>query len=202
MRVVKDRSSKAQPIRKVEQVQARDDGSIRLAVVSDTHSDPHDRAVDVIAQLHPDAVLHAGDIGELRVLDKLATVCPVMAVRGNIDVRLPGLADEMIVEVVSREGLILRILMLHIGIYGSKLRAEVARLAREEAASVVVCGHSHVPFIGREREITVFNPGSIGPRRFSLPIVFGMIEINESELRLSHIDCETGRPWAPPRLRA
>jgi len=43
-----------------------------------------------------------------------------------------------------------------------------AKLARAEHASLVVCGHSHVPFIGQDKGITVFNPGSIGPRRFSL----------------------------------
>ena len=42
---------------------------------------------------------------------------------------------------------------------------------------MVVCGHSHVPFIGRDRDLTVFNPGSIGPRRFHLPIVFGTMNV-------------------------
>jgi hypothetical protein len=62
----------------------------------------------------------------------------------------------------------------------------------------VVCGHSHVPFIGRDRGLTVFNPGSIGPRRFHLPIVFGTMDVTPAGLRLGHVDCETGAPWTPP----
>jgi predicted phosphodiesterase len=92
----------------------------------------------------------------------------------------------------------LRILLTHIAVAGPRLRAEVARMARAEGASLVVCGHSHVPFIGRDRDLTVFNPGSIGPRRFQLPIVLGTIAITPQAVRLAHIDCETGRPWTPP----
>jgi hypothetical protein len=44
----------------------------------------------------------------------------------------------------------------------------------------------------------VFNPGSIGPRRFALPIVFGTIDIAQSGVRLAHVDCETGERWMPP----
>jgi uncharacterized protein len=65
----------------------------------------------------------------------------------------------------------LRILLTHIAVYDPKLRGPVARMAKAESATLVVCGHSHVPFIGADREITMFNPGSIGPRRFMLPIV-------------------------------
>jgi predicted phosphodiesterase len=68
---------------------------------------------------------------------------------------------------------------------------------RAEDASLVVCGHSHVPFIGRDRGLAVFNPGSIGPRRFHLPIVFGTIDLSPTEVRLAHIDCETGTAWSP-----
>jgi predicted phosphodiesterase len=88
--------------------------------------------------------------------------------------------------------------LIHIAVTGPRLRSDVARMARAERASLVVCGHSHVPFIGRDRELTVFNPGSIGPRRFHLPIVFGTIAVTPTGVRLAHVDCETGRPWTPP----
>ena len=132
------------------------------------------------------------------MLKELATVCPVLAVRGNIDVRLPGLADVLVVEVGTVDRLALRILLLHIGVYGPKLRADAARLARAEAASVVVCGHSHIPFIGTDRGLTIFNPGSAGPRRFNLPILLGTIEVNARDVRMRHFDCNTGQPWVPP----
>jgi putative phosphoesterase len=167
--------------------------SLRLAVVADTHSQPHAATVERLTELAPDAILHGGDIGDLAVLDELAKIAPVLAVRGNIDTHARDLPDVLVIDAGE-----LRILLTHIAVYGPKLRAEVAKLAREEGASLVVCGHSHVPFIGRDRGLTVFNPGSIGPRRFSLPIVLGRIDVTPQGVRLGHIDAATGAAWLPP----
>ena len=146
--------------------------------------------------MRPDAILHAGDIGDLEVLDQLAAVAPVLAVRGNIDTRANALPDVLTVDLEGARSL--RLMMIHIAVVGPRLRGDVARMARAEGASMVVCGHSHVPFIGRDRDLIVFNPGSVGPRRFHLPIVFGRLEIGPAGARLAHIDCETGTPWTPP----
>ena len=70
----------------------------------------------------------------------------------------------------------------------------------KEGADLVVCGHSHVPFAARDRGLTVFNPGSIGPRRFQLPIVFGLIDISRERIDVRHVDCETGERWLPGPL--
>ena len=172
-------------------------GNFRLAVVADTHSKPHPATAERLAELAPDAILHAGDIGELSVLDDLSRSAPVLAVRGNIDAP-SEVPDVRLIELMSGATLKLRILLVHIAVYGAKLRAEVARVAAKERASLVVCGHSHVPFIGRDRGLSVFNPGSIGPRRFQLPIVLGTIDIEAGSARLRHVDCETGQPWTPP----
>jgi uncharacterized protein len=118
-------------------------------------------------------------------------------VRGNIDTRAHGLPDTMTLDIRDGDAPLLTILLLHIAVYGPKLRADAAQLARAEGASLVVCGHSHVPFIGRDCGVTVFNPGSIGPRRFHLPIVFGVIDISRSRVDLRHVDCETGDTWLP-----
>lgn len=174
---------------------------MRVVVVADTHSAPHPETATRLRELRPDAVLHAGDIGDLGVLDTLAETAPVLAVRGNIDANAPGLPDLMTIDVTQADKTIARLLLLHIAVQGPKLRVDVARVAHEAGASLVVCGHSHVPFIGRDRGLTVFNPGSIGPRRFALPIVFGTVEIANGSMRLAHIDCATGRPWMPPALR-
>jgi uncharacterized protein len=216
-------------------LRARAGGELRLGVVADTHSSPHPMTGARLAALQPDAILHAGDIGELAVLEPLRAIAPLYAVRGNIDARAPGLPDVLVVdvrgewpegtEVISDarrsalddrdagddEGdgaedarapddspLLLRFLLLHIAVAGPRLRAEVARLAVAEGASLIVCGHSHVPFIGRDRGIAMFNPGSVGPRRFHLPIVLGSISISGGRARLAHIDCESGSPWSPP----
>ncbi|MBK7536427.1 MAG: metallophosphoesterase family protein [Myxococcales bacterium] len=181
-----------------------DAGSLRLAVVADTHSRPHPETMARLAALRPHAILHGGDVGDLRVLDDLAAVAPVHAARGNIDAPDARLSELMVLEVfgaaagAEAEEARLRILLLHIAVVGPRLRPEVARRAEQERASLVVCGHSHVPFIGGPRGITVFNPGSVGPRRFDLPITLGWITISGGRLRLGHIDCETGEPWMPP----
>ncbi len=170
-----------------------------LAAVADTHSRPHPRAAEHLAALRPDAILHAGDVGDLAVLTKLREIAPVIAVRGNIDGREPSLPDTTSVLLEDGDGVFFRILLLHIAVYGPKLRAEAGRLARAEGADLVVCGHSHVPFLSRDRGLVVFNPGSIGPRRFQLPIVLGVIEVSRARVDVRHVDCETGERWAPPR---
>ena len=182
-----------------------------LVAIADTHSQPHPRALELVAQLAPTAILHAGDIGDPAVLARFGEIAPVLAIRGNIDARdmvapvdsiasgaggagARGLPDVLVVDLAP-----LRIYLVHIGVAGPRLRADVARAARAEHASLVVCGHSHVPFVGQERELAVFNPGSIGPRRFHLPIVFGTIAIAEDgAVKLAHVDCETGAAWVPP----
>ena len=177
-------------------------GCLRLAVVADTHSVPHPATLQRLQELRPHAILHAGDIGDLAVLEQLAGVAPVFAVRGNIDARDNPLPDLLTVDVVAGATSRLRLLLVHIAVNGPKLRAEVVRAAQAEGAALVVCGHSHVPFIGRDRGIAVFNPGSVGPKRFALPIVFGTIDITPDAIRLAHIDCATGEPWTPPARAA
>jgi putative phosphoesterase len=147
-----------------------------------------------LARLRPDAILHAGDIGDQAVLDDLARLAPLFAVRGNIDGRALDLPDELTLDL----GDALRVFLTHIAVAGPRLRADVARAARAAGASMVICGHSHVPFIGEDRGLTVFNPGSVGPRRFTLPIVFGMMDVSPAGVRLAHVDCETGQAWTPP----
>lgn len=176
----------------------RDDGALRLAAVADTHSRPHAETAQRLRALAPDAILHGGDIGELAVLEGLGEIAPVYAVRGNIDTRAAGVPDALTLEITRDGRVVLRIFLIHIAVAGPRIRAEVARRARAAGASLIVCGHSHVPFIGGERGLTVFNPGSIGPRRFSLPIVFGTIDIAPAGVALAHVDVETGRAWTPP----
>jgi len=180
-----------------ERLQLDDRNGLRVAIVADTHSHPHPRTTELLRAERPAAILHAGDIGDLGVLDQLAKIAPVIAVRGNIDERAPHLPDVVTINVCAGDQSALRLLITHIAVYGAKLRADAAQLAARHSARIVVCGHSHVPFLGRDRGLTVFNPGSIGPRRMHLPIVFGMMEIVDAKLGFRHIDCETGHAWSP-----
>jgi putative phosphoesterase len=138
-------------VEKSARIAVRDDGALRLAVVADTHSAPHPAITGHLTTLSPDAILHAGDIGNLTVLDELEAIAPLFAIRGNIDVRAPSLPDVLTLDVVAGDSLLLRILLMHIAVDGPRLRVDAARLARARDASLVVCGHSHVPLIAARR---------------------------------------------------
>jgi predicted phosphodiesterase len=103
----------------------------------------------------------------------------------------------VILDLVDDHERLLRLLLLHIAVNGPKLRGDAARRAQAAQAGLVICGHSHVPFIGRDRGLSVFNPGSIGPRRFHLPIVFGLLTLEKRRISLEHVDCESGQRWLP-----
>jgi uncharacterized protein len=178
-------------------IDLRADGEVRIVVVADTHSQAHPATKTHIEALKPDHILHAGDIGDLAVLDELSAIAPLTAIRGNIDSHAAALPDTMTLEIGDDQQIVLTLLLMHIAVYGPKLRADAARLAHAEHASLVVCGHSHVPFIGRDKGLSILNPGSIGPRRFSLPIVFAVMDINRKRIAAHHIDCETGARWEP-----
>lgn len=170
----------------------RTDGSLKVAIVADTHSVPHKGTKAILQKVKPDAILHAGDIGDRSVIDDLAKIAPTYAVRGNIDE--VGLPDDLLIDL---DGLA-TVFLTHIAVNGPKIRADAARRAHAAEAKIVVCGHSHVPFLGRDKNLVVFNPGSIGPRRFTLPIVFGIMDVVDSkQIRFEHISCETGERWLP-----
>ena len=126
-------------------------GDLRIVVVADTHSRPDPRSADLIAAQHPDHILHAGDIGAREVLDALAVHAPVTAVRGNIDAQMPGIPDVVTLDVRDGDRTLVTMLLMHIAVYGPKLRADAARLARNAGASLVVCGTRTSPSSGATR---------------------------------------------------
>lgn len=130
----------------------------RIGLISDTHGLLRPEAE---AFLHgSDAIVHAGDICDPRILDTLAGIAPLTAVRGNNDhgpwaVRLPETA------LVELGGI--HVYALH----------DIADLDIDPASAgvrVVVTGHSHKPAIVERDGVLHVNPGSAGPRRFRLPI--------------------------------
>ena len=195
---MRPRTARAGPRTGTAILPTRAGGRLRLGVVADTHSRPHPALLDLLRARAPDAILHAGDIGDLAVLDALASVAPVHAVRGNIDVRARELPDALTLDIERDGAKAVRILLMHIAVGGPRLLPEARRAAEAAGADLVVCGHSHVPFIGEDRGLGVFNPGSAGPRRFALPIVFGILELGPHGVGLEHVDCETAGRWVPP----
>lgn len=177
-------------------VRLRADQTLTAGIVSDTHSKPDERALTQLATLRPDVILHGGDVGDPGVLRALETIAPVRAVRGNIDER-SDLPDGLVLTFEGNGGVALSCFLTHVAVAGPRIRADAARRARAERCGLIVCGHSHVPFLGREQGLVVFNPGSIGPRRFTLPILYGVLRLTASAVTLEHVDCETGRAWQP-----
>jgi uncharacterized protein len=173
------------------------DRELRVVVVSDTHGRPHPNATRVVSDLAPDVILHGGDIGNLDVLSPLRALAPVFAVRGNIDEFAPDIPDFVELDLRASEARLLKVLLIHRAVYGPKLLPDVAALARRSSATLVICGHSHVPFIGRDKGVSLFNPGSIGPRRFDLPITLGLLCVSVAGTSLKHVSCETGQTWVP-----
>jgi putative phosphoesterase len=171
---------------------------MKAAILSDTHSKPDDRGLLQLRALRPDAILHAGDVGDVGVIARLGSIAPVHAVRGNIDALTPELPDERSVMLGN-----LTVFMTHIAVYrGIRVRKDVLRKAAAAKAQLIVCGHSHVPFITSEGGILLFNPGSMGPRRENLPILYGVLEVGPQGISLKHIDVTTGMTWLPPALNA
>ena len=151
----------------------------RVGVISDTHGLLRRQALNVLDGC--ELILHAGDIGEISVLDRLSEIAPVCAVRGNVD-RDGATGSIPLTEVVAFAGH--TFYMLH----------NLDDLDLDPAAagfSAVVFGHSHQPTISRRDEVLYFNPGSAGPKRFSLPICVGIIEIGEDGLEPSLVQITT-----------
>lgn len=143
---------------------------MRIGVISDTHGLLRPEAIDALRGV--DHILHAGDVGNIQILETLRTLAPVTAIRGNID-RIGACAQLPSTEYIEFPGHSLY--MLH----------DLATLDLDPSAagiSAVISGHSHKPAIEHRRGILYFNPGSAGPRRFSLPISVGILDISKSAL--------------------
>ena len=177
---------------------------LRIGVISDTHGRFHPLGIERLAGIEPDLILHGGDIGvgpsgggAAEVLDPFAALAPLHAVRGNIDsAQHCHEPKHVVLDLVAANSGVVKfcILLTHIALAGRRLRRPVKDLATSLAVDLVVCGHSHIPMVTRDGPIAVFNPGSIGPRRFALPICFGVIGVQPDGVTFQHIDCETGEP--------
>lgn len=119
-----------------------------------------------------DYIIHAGDIGDPQILDKLAAIAPLTAVLGNID--HGAWANKIPTTNVLEVGEI-SIYVLH-NLQELDLKPEAAKFA------AVVYGHSHVPKQEWKNGVLYFNPGSAGPRRFRLPVSVGRLRIKDGRI--------------------
>ena len=137
----------------------------QIGLISDTHGLLRPEALDALrgSQL----ILHAGDVGDPAILAALRSISPVVAIRGNVDTE-PWTSALPATELVTAAGV--NIYMLH--------NRESLDLVPEAAGfHIVLSGHSHKPAQEWHREVLYINPGSAGPRRFSLPITVARLDL-------------------------
>ena len=142
--------------------------AVRVGLISDTHGLLRPEALRFLRGA--DRIIHAGDIGKPEILEALRRLAPLTAVRGNNDReawarKVPGTAelevDEVLIHVVH----------------------DIAELKLRPRYRVVVSGHLHKPRIEEHDGVLFVNPGSAGPRRFTLPIALGELKIAGASVR-------------------
>jgi uncharacterized protein len=141
-----------------------------IGVISDTHGLLRPEAVKALKGV--ELIIHAGDVGNPKVLANLARIAPVQAVRGNTD-RGEWAADLPPTRVVEVGGV--HLYVLH----------ELFCLDLDPAAAginAVIFGHSHSPHLERKNGVLYLNPGSAGPRRFTLPVSLARIKVQGNSL--------------------
>jgi len=139
---------------------------IRVGLISDTHGLMRPEALKFLRGA--DHIIHAGDIGAPEILEQLNELAPVVAVRGNNDTGrwargVPAVAN------LNVDGI-----TIHVVHDLAHLRAK---------ARVVISGHSHKPKVEERDGVLYVNPGSAGPRRFTLPIAVGELKIAKGAVR-------------------
>ena len=150
--------------------------ALTVGGIPDTHGLLRPEAMAALAGV--DQILHAGDVGTADILARLKTLAPTTAVRGNVDHGVWATALPM-TEVV-RLGT-LDVYMLH----------DLATLDVDPVAggfAAVISGHSHQPKAEWKRGVFYLNPGSAGPRRFSLPVTLSILRVDGVTLTHERID--------------
>jgi putative phosphoesterase len=182
---------------------------MKIGVISDTHAYFDPRLPELLAGV--DAILHGGDAGSVEVLDELAQIAKVHAVRGNVDPRELKLPPSLCmafenVQVEVHHQLAIPQSELEAWSDGALLvkmhpeRRDSFLKTFGEATRVVVFGHSHKPCLLTMGHKIFFNPGSAGQQRFSLPRCFGILEIFPRGVRGSLASLERHNERLPAKV--
>jgi len=138
-----------------------------VGVISDTHGLLRPEALAALRGV--EHILHAGDVGDIAILDALREIAPVTAIRGNVDVS--GACAELPATDVVELGD--KLFYLVHSVRDLDIDPVVAGVA------MVVSGHSHKASVEVRSGVVFFNPGSAGPRRFSLPVTVGFVTVED-----------------------
>ena len=156
-----------------------------IGLISDTHGLLRPEALAALSNV--ELIIHAGDVGKPGILERLRSIAPVVAVRGNIDkgawaAALPSSA------------------VAHAGDADLYVLHDVNELDLDPAAAgfaAVVSGHSHQPASCRRSGVLFINPGSAGPRRFKLPITLARLDTGANPWNLEFIHLPVPPTLAP-----
>ncbi|QBG89839.1 metallophosphoesterase family protein [Xanthomonas oryzae] len=140
----------------------------RIGVISDTHGLLRPEALAALDGCTQ--IIHAGDVGKPEVLEALRALAPLHVIAGNIDDNpwAAGLPQTLDVQIDG-----VRIHVLH----------DLKTLAPQVQADVIISGHSHKPLVHTRAGVLYINPGSAGPRRFSLPTSVAMLWLGDGAPR-------------------
>jgi len=153
-----------------------------IGVIADTHGLVRPEALAALEGV--ERILHAGDVGGPEVLDALGAVAPTVAVRGNND--RGDWAEALPQSAVTEVGDVL-VYMLH----------ELPHLDLDPAAAgfaAVVSGHSHRPAAEQREGVLYLNPGSAGPRRFTLPVAVARLHVAGTTIEHEIVELDVAAP--------
>lgn len=156
----------------------------RVGVISDTHGLLDERVLELFRGVR--SIIHAGDIGSEDLIWQLEEIAPVIAVRGNND------PDNMCFP-LERMALIegKTFYVRHIFATVEKMTLAQQRIIERHIPDAVIFGHSHKAYSDKWRGTLLFNPGSAGPKRFSLPRSVGLLELHEDGITPQIISLES-----------
>ncbi len=149
-----------------------------VGVISDTHGLLRPEALVALAEA--EHILHAGDVGNIEILDELRKVASVTAIRGNVDVH-GACAELPPTDMVELGG---RFFYLVHSVHDLDIDPRAA------GVDVVVSGHSHKPLMERRGGGMYLNPGSAGPRRFRLPVSVALVTVSEGGVEARIVDLQ------------
>lgn len=141
-----------------------------IGVISDTHGLLRPQAVAALQGV--ELIIHAGDIGGPEILEALEKIAPVFPVRGNIDQEAWArqLPQTRVVEVGG----------VHLYVLHDRYLLDLDPAAA--GLQAVICGHSHRPHLERQDGVLYLNPGSAGPRRFTMPVSLALLRVSGHSL--------------------
>lgn len=146
-----------------------------IGVISDTHGKLDERVLELFANVQH--IIHAGDIGDEELIWQMEKLAPVIAVRGNIDGDTMCFPKERLAIIQGRT-----FFVRHQFATVEKMNAAQQRLIEQRMPDAVIFGHSHQAYSGLWRGTLLFNPGSAGTKRFSLPRSVGLLELHEDRI--------------------